>query len=76
MGMETCRRPQDGNGDGNGDGNENSSGDGDVNGNGDGDEDGIGESGEETKKRKKLQKNCGRTMHFYSARVVIYADRG
>ena len=66
--METCRRTQDGNGDGNGDTSENSSGDGngdEDNGYGDedsgnGNEDRIKEGGSEAKKRKKPQTSCRR----------------
>ena len=50
--VETCRKKQDGNGDGN----ESSSGD----GNGDGNEDGIKEGKGEAKKRKKSHMTCRR----------------
>ena len=64
MGVETCGRTQDGNGDGSVDENESSSGAG--NGNEDenrsGNEDMIGEGGREAKKRKKPHKRCRRHM--------------
>ena len=63
--VETCRRTQDGYGDGNrdgnGDGSEDSSGDGNGDkDNGNGNEDRIGEGGKEAKKRKKPQNSCRR----------------
>ena len=53
--METRRRTQDGNGDGNRDGNENSGGD--------GNEDRIGEGGREAKKRKQPHKNLKKNLN-------------
>ena len=59
--METRRRTQDGDGDGNGDGSEDSNGDGNEDEN-NGNEDRIEEGGREAKKRKKPQNSCRRQV--------------
>ena len=74
MGVDTCRRTQDGNGDGSGDENKISSGDEnrDEDGNGDGNEDGIGKSGEEAKKRKKSTRGIDTVRFFYCERHHLW----
>ena len=69
-GVETRGRSHDEDGDGSGDRNESSFGDenGDEDGNGDGNEYGIGKGGG--------QVTVDAIRHFYSARVIISADRG
>ena len=67
-GVETRRRTQDGNGDESGDGNESSSGD--------GNEDGLGTAEERRRRARNRIRVVDTIKQFYSARVIISADRG
>ena len=79
--VETPRRTQDGNGDGNGDENENcltvaEMGTGTRLGAGTGTRTGSGRTEERLRSARNHTRTTDATRHFYSTRVIIYADRG